>query len=426
MVFSPKIIAWRFLTKNPVGRVALIAYQGNKNKGMENPIFRKFSLLRRRNPGEHCWVMFAIVPENSGFPVYDSELLKQPCFIDRNLPHYFIWITPIKSEIQNFLKYYHILENLRLREMVLVDLNNLMGEGPQLRMYYHNMYGIHSPPAGIERTELWNRIESNCFNELGKISKNASKLNKYFWSSSIKSSRFNDFSRQGYRRIAHLTDLNGFLAFWALQDVSAYKFRYNWPFHTIPPVKRLGQRQANGATFILSEVRSYSFVSCYKTKSNFDILSALTSPLEGISWTLLASGFATVVIIMTALHTKVISDGVLLIIGISLENSVLLSRSIYEATFRREKHYLTGIYIIVAIWIVLVGSILTNWYKTWFTMEMIIPTIHQSPWESVMNVDGIRIMIPFYISMMIINCLALNTLDINCSTWKFFIDVLKE
>lgn len=122
--------------------------------------------------------------------------------------------------------------------------------------------------------------------------------------------------------------------------------------------------------------------SCHKVKSVFDIALALSSPFDIVSWAYLGTSFAIVIVILTALHRKVVSDDVLILVGISLENSVLSSRTIYEAIIRTERHRMIGLYVIISIWTLLIGTILTNWYKTWFTMEMIIPMKYQSPWET--------------------------------------------
>ncbi|OXA42469.1 hypothetical protein Fcan01_23000 [Folsomia candida] len=183
-----------------------------------------------------------------------------------------------------------------------------------------------------------------------------------------------------YRRVANFTTISGFLAYWILQDVLTYNFFNITPIHFIRGIRRftwwLDER---GLQYYIYDAQIFSFVSCYKTRSTTAMLSALTSPFDDTIWTCLGIGFAMVVLILRIVWKKVISDSVYLVIGITVENSVLASNSINKSRLREKRHLSIGPYTIVAVWILLVGTILTNWYKTIFTMEMIVPTIYKSP-----------------------------------------------
>ncbi|OXA48591.1 hypothetical protein Fcan01_16124 [Folsomia candida] len=134
MIFTPKTFAWSSLTKPTISPVALLEYEGFSNLGSENAIIHKFSLQRRRNPSPHCWATFAILPENSGFFDNNQPFLSQPCFVEAYRPfQFFIWMTTKKFVIEKFLTEFIVLQGLGLREVVIVDLNNLMETGTHLR-----------------------------------------------------------------------------------------------------------------------------------------------------------------------------------------------------------------------------------------------------------------------------------------------------
>ncbi|OXA54629.1 putative RNA-directed DNA polymerase from transposon BS, partial [Folsomia candida] len=244
--------------------------------------------------------------------------------------------------------------------------------------------------------------------------KNVSKFNKYYWSTYSSFAGANllnvrqlfdhkdvgriKHSTLEYRRLANLTSFHGFLSFWLLQDVIDHNFTNYMPLHFITPIRRLGVEAHRGLHFIMYDVRTYSFVSCYQTSLNSDMLNTLTSPFDRVSWALLVTCFSTVVLILTAVLSncgEISSDRIFLVVGLTLESSVLVSRTIYEARFLRNRHESVGLYTIIAVWILLVGTVLTNWYKSCFTIEMIVPRTYHSPWTSVTDVEGVRILVPF-------------------------------
>lgn len=134
-------------------------------------------------------------------------------------------------------------------------------------------------------------------------------------------------------------------------------------------------------------------MSCFGTKVKSAWLGALVSPFDYATWAYMGMCFTTVVLILTYMFTRYISDATFLTVGITLENSV--SFSTYETRFRQKAYPTYGICTVIAIWTIFVGTLLTNWYKSIFMMEMIVPTVHESPWVSVVDVDRIRLLMPF-------------------------------
>lgn len=81
--------------------------------------------------------------------------------------------------------------------------------------------------------------------------------------------------------------------------------------------------------------------------------------------------FVIVVLILTSVLKRYTSDGLFLVVGLVLENSGL---SMYDTRCRQNGYPNFGMGTLVALWTILIGTILVNWYKTCFTMEMIVPS----------------------------------------------------
>ncbi|OXA47179.1 hypothetical protein Fcan01_18008 [Folsomia candida] len=423
MLFTSKNFVWEVTNKASSAPIIFLNYDTRRTSRLGSIIYRKFSLQRRRNFAPHCWATSTILPENEYFTQnrkHPDFIGLQRCFIDFNIwSQYFILVTNVPSAIQKYVKSEFVLSRLSLKEVIIVDITHFVGNGQKLDMNYYNIYYTMSPSVGIDYSEPWYQIDclpSDCFKQLTEIGKNVSRLNKYSWYTyssfdgrntrnvrdlfghtdigSIQLSTHDE-----YRRLANLTSFHGFLSFWILQDVVDHNFTNYTPLHYFTPIRRLSPDNHRGINFIIYDLHSYSYVSCYKVSSNSGILNTLTSPFDRASWTLLGICCITVVAILTSVvsncSNSVFSDSIFLVAGLTMESSVLLSRRIFEARFFGNKHESIGLYTIVGLWMILVGTILTNWYKSCFTIEMIVPRIYESPWTSVTDVEGIRILMPF-------------------------------
>ncbi|OXA39276.1 hypothetical protein Fcan01_25880 [Folsomia candida] len=334
------------------------------------------------------------------FDIKYMNLMSTTSFVHNHLAfQYYIFVTAAKHEIQEYFRKLESLEMFGLKQVVIIDMEYLLEDTLLLRMHYHNIYFIEKPSVGIESSAPWYQIHcvaSECVNKLEQIGKNVSNLNKYFWSTVTAFGQKIELSglksiTNGSRKVA---SFHGFLASWIFQDVLKHDLTHVRPLYSFTPIIRLNNWGSTWNIFFLHDVQTYSFVSCHQTRSNSDILTTLSSPLDDWSWALLATHFTWVVLILILLPKQLNSDGILLMIGISLENSVL-SGSIYKAKFKPTKYPLIGLNTFIGVWTLLVGTILTNWYKSIFTMEMIVPTMYRSPWTTVMDVEGIRILMPF-------------------------------
>ncbi|OXA46078.1 hypothetical protein Fcan01_19157 [Folsomia candida] len=387
--------------------IILIVYDQNTSSTTGFTITHKFSLQARRNPSFFCWATINILPEKGGgFDKKNLYFMLQPSYIGANwASQYFIFVTTIPRVVQEHVRTLAVSVSLVLREVLIVDVKSLLKDSA---ISYHNIYHIKAPVGGLEKSREWYHIAglpSECFNRISSVSKNISNLNKYFWGMQQTFSRkvtdiryiFKLFDvpriSNSLHRIAKITSFDGFLAFWILQDVLTYKVNTVFLRHRIPPIARLTEYmgQQERFTFFNYDIQSFSFVSCYQIKSNSTtIFSGITSPFDSLSWTAIGISFIIVVLILTVTRGKFVSDGFFFIIAISLESSVPSSGA---ASLSKQK--CSGSYFIIILWTFLVGTISSNWYKTAFTMEMIVPTMYTSPWKSVVDVEGSKILIPF-------------------------------
>ncbi|OXA41038.1 hypothetical protein Fcan01_24265 [Folsomia candida] len=194
-----------------------------------------------------------------------------------------------------------------------------------------------------------------------------------------------------YRYIANLTSFNGFVAFWLLEDMMKHDYLKFDPRHSIPPIMKRPTYKFLGLIFVAHDIQKFSYLSCYQVKwTNSVILSELMAPYDIGVWLCILASLIAVIVLLIASLDNFISRGILLTVGICLENSVLG----YLSTYKSIK-YRVGVCTLITTLALLGGTLLSNFYKTYFTLEMIVPKMYQSPWNSVMNVEEIKILMPF-------------------------------
>ncbi|OXA36974.1 hypothetical protein Fcan01_28257 [Folsomia candida] len=408
------------------GPIISLVYDTNTSLVTGKTIQEKFSVARRRNKAAHCWATITILPEKAGLSK-EKEYFKfvgRPCFIDRTWrSHYFILITGFKHDItlNNWMDLY-VFDFLGVIELILVDINQ--NHSSLLQYKYHNIYynlsiplinelreHIRIPTIEMEQSEAWYHVECSqrdCFDSFSQLGKKLSLRGKYFWT--VEQLTFENIAklsdsldqiadkskpntRHVYKNLADAISFHKFLSFVILQDVLIYGFIGKRPYHIFEDMWRLSMFPTGGYAFVIHDVKTYSFVSCFGARLNSTMLDALSSPFDNTSWAYMGISFITVVLVFTSILTRCSSNAILLVIGISLENSVSLSA--FEAKFRQKAYSMVGVNTLYAIWTIMVGTVFTNWYKTLFTMEMIIPTVYKSPWTGLLEVEGIRILLPF-------------------------------
>ncbi|OXA54893.1 hypothetical protein Fcan01_11646 [Folsomia candida] len=184
ILYIPNKFIWAFSTTPNFGPIILLDYDIKGDNMNEDSLGNKFSIQRRRNPKHHCWATFTMLPEkNSLLQERFFKLMGLPRVIGENWrSQYFILFTAIPSIKQYLCHLYH---NIRLREVIVVDVATLLKYTPLLEMHYQNVYHLETPPLGIRRSEEWYKIDclpSECCYLLNIVGKNVSKLSKYFWS----------------------------------------------------------------------------------------------------------------------------------------------------------------------------------------------------------------------------------------------------
>ncbi|OXA42519.1 hypothetical protein Fcan01_22890 [Folsomia candida] len=139
---------------------------------------------------------------------------------------------------------------------------------------------------------------------------------------------------------------------------------------------------------------SFSFVSCYKVKSDMFILSGLATPFDATSWISILFMVTVMALILTLLRRSSRSDGIYVMICLVLENSIPWNIKLFEERFP-PKSRVFGVRVLLGVWILTSGSCLTNWYKTSFTMDMIVPALYAPPWETWLDIEGMEALLPF-------------------------------
>ncbi|OXA48543.1 hypothetical protein Fcan01_16195 [Folsomia candida] len=278
-----------------------------------------------------------------------------------------------------------------LREAVIVTIRTT--NDFVTRIEYHNAYHM----TGIYSSQRWYRIDcrptDDCFMLIKSVGRNVSERNKYFWSSSVhkdtKIMRINDVlstvdlgkvraSRNGHLEIANLLTFNGFISYWILQDVIPYNITHvGWASHSFPPVQKPPSHHiAHRITYISLGPQRFSYVTCYEVQPiNSGHLYALVTPFDWATWACIVISFLLCLVICLFITAK---NGLFNIDGMAMGDSF------------------SGVRMLIAIRVILVGTVLSNWYTTIFTMEMIVPVTYVSTWNNlVQDVEGLQVMIPF-------------------------------
>ncbi|OXA54460.1 hypothetical protein Fcan01_10994 [Folsomia candida] len=397
----------------------------------------RISMTRRTNVKGHCWSFITLFPENylelinkrvADFSYALSDLLRKSYHIDRVLykPQYIVWLTLNRSELQNSIT------NLGLNSISQYGSHNLVFISAkmtpygnvaiemakfQLEIHCYNRYF----PAPLGNSSLpWVTIScrinfhlSSCFNQLSTFTRDVSHLNKFFWTVEawrnttksglgmdldvIKYVKDKFFSRNRKSNndleIARLTTFDAFIGFWIFSDVlqtSEFKLVQNLgTLHYLPVNQEFRLAAHNFHSVIPIRLKSWSFLSCHGVGHHTSAFAQLFTPFQKIAWVFVAF---SIFVILTFLNVpKFDSCVTFLVVGIILENSVLLS---YDEMLPRNwrKH---SFRVCSGFFSLIFGTLLTNWYKTSFTKEMIIPTEQTAPWRTIFDIKNLTFYIPY-------------------------------
>ncbi|OXA48214.1 hypothetical protein Fcan01_16970 [Folsomia candida] len=404
-------------------------------------------IARRKNIIGHCWSFIILFPENdltrslSGKSrthfVTDLILhfIKKPYYVETiRLPQYIVWLTKLAPHFQYLLQatsvdmislfgsYNFVLVSVR------VDLYGELGlvaeSGEDLPcLYCYNRYYSNS----VKNISLpWLRI--NCshakqfsfFEDLSKFIESISHLNKYFWEvdawinitsnasnkdtnviKTIKRTYFTQpVTNVDHLKIAKLTTFNEFLGFWVFQDLlfnivntsEKYPQRKVYSIekmHNLYPLGELSYAPDVYHSIIPIELKFWTFLSCSGVGYHTSPLKQIFTPFQTNVWI----GITVIILILISLLVSVQLDVrlVFLMAGILLENSVLIP---YEKKISGRKFH-TGFKIMLGSYSILFGTVLTNYYKTSFTKEMIIPVKQTAPWQTILDIKNFTFYIPY-------------------------------
>lgn len=132
----------------------------------------------------------------------------------------------------------------------------------------------------------------------------------------------------------------------------------------------------------------FRIVSCYQVGIQDSQFRALSDPLDGPTWTLMVTSFTAVILFFALIP----DSNWFITLGVLLENSVVGEP---KSVTRGMPGYTTGVEAVLLLWTVLVGTVLTNWYKSAFTIDMIRPVAVLAPWENITGFKNVRMAMRF-------------------------------
>lgn len=415
----------------------LIQNARTPNVSLNWNISNRFSVARRLIPSHHCWAYLTLFPERDpsfADTTMTGKLSDQSLDETRTIEKYFnakpfmmsefvshqyiIFLTEQRLKIQTFLN--NILLKGRyvfgLREILIINvapesISQSFDADCLFNIYYQNVYRLEEDDHKQYASNAWWHIvtcspgdQEKCYKNIVHVANVVADRNKYFWTLNLlieertRTLLKNSSKEKGnLHRIANQTTFRDFMTFLVFEEMLSHDDKYISFSHSFYGKGELliAPRSTRAITqFTLEEVESLSFVSCYQVKPYSSWVSVLSSPFDKSSWISLSVCFAAVAAILSWFPSGRLNlIGAFVLMGISLENSVL---GVYQKKLlvcRWNRFF--GLAILIGGWTMLCGTLLTNWYKTVFTMEMILPVRYPPPWTSVMNIDKLEVIMPF-------------------------------
>lgn len=309
---------------------------------------------------------------------------------------------------QGFPGWRNKLVDFRLFEILIIEIGQVPGRVVNaLHLKYFNTYHHSGLVVAGKPSQRWYTIEclshdgAQCFRSAQIVGKDINELSKYFVEITLYRGRKDVESkvRKWYDRgceerelheIVKLTKLSELASFWSFQDASKYSNLNITPRHRTPAPQDNPDMEY---TYVTGSVESFSFVSCYKVKSDLFILSGLTNPFHTITWLFNFFMLLIMVLILTLLPRTLRTDGAYVVICILLENSGLGNVKLFQERFPAKSNVF-GVRLLLWVWILMSGTVLTNWYKTSFTLEMIVPVMYASPLETWLDIPDMEALLP--------------------------------
>ncbi|OXA40832.1 hypothetical protein Fcan01_24232 [Folsomia candida] len=385
-----------------------------KLNGVTNSVPRmrgKAASRRKWRGAPYCWAFFVVEPTKKQLEVIPLDNFLPPFITQTSRPQFIILITErssqasVKSWIDNHTSYSTMM--FWSRELIFAYLwENRTGT----TFSYHNKYysktvsNTSEPWISVECHNL-DVIRDTCFPKISTVSEQLSKLNKYYWrpfdrdEPTFAYSKFhrlheellkNGETKWFFENLASSTTIDEFLCIWILEDVLRHEMLPLAGGDQINAAFIVGSLNFNTfySDIILLRTKSLKFLSCHQVGHHVSTFGPLFSPFDGETWLCILLSFTlTSLLISLLLKSYSVLSGAFLPFGILVESSVLSGINLSKVNA-------TACHLLIGIWVVMIGTVLTNWYKTSFTMEMIVPEDVTAPWRTFIDVADFNFFIP--------------------------------
>lgn len=140
-------------------------------------------------------------------------------------------------------------------------------------------------------------------------------------------------------------------------------------------------------SFMLESIKPSRVISCHQVRPRQDALNVLLSPFDLSGWILIITSFSVTAGLFALISQKATSTSIFFMYRVCLENSDEL---------KFEGKHNTSFRMIVTVWLLFIGTVLTNWYKSAFTMDMILPTKYTKPWHGITDLTDFKFIMPLF------------------------------
>lgn len=319
-----------------------------------------------------------------------------PPFVARTFAvQYIVWVTNYPMELVIGSSAIGGMSDLKRHLTFPVTL---ISNSTWLTVYYVNHYYARNTKTMFPERIPTTCPLSECLRTIESITISISRLNRFFWRArdwreeSIRLTA--KFSKGNPYRVINLTSsFSEFMALWIFDGIENMTIPNPLGIFTFASSRRLLyiSDQISAKDVILLGWKNLNFLSYYAVGRHISTFGELISPFDMTTWTMLAFSFILVSIFLGRLTTRertvFDSSGPLVSVGIMLEASTLGGVE-FNLLGKRGN---VGFRLILLLWVFPVGTVLRNWYKTYFTFEMIVPAEITAPWRSFVDVEGFKL-----------------------------------
>lgn len=348
------------------------------------------SFVSRKNTGKFCYAFVFILPDFEN-PSKREELsratkilwklhLSSPFVLETFVMQYFVCVTNFPMELIIHSSTLGGMSDLR-GHLIFPTINNVAN----LNFHYLNNYFDPITEKLLPARIPISCLSFDCFAAIDSTTNLICRLIRLFWSYEAWWDLEESIPRVGHvksqlaknnpHRVVNLSSsFAEFMALWLFAGIENLTVPNTRVIFKFTPSRILLYKPNYTMDVVFLERETLNFLSCYAMGRRISTFGALVSPFDATTWLTLAFSLVLVSISLGRLLTSEennvnLSFAPLVSFGVMLESSTMGGIE-FNLLGKRGN---VGFRLVLIVWVLSVGTVLTNWYKSNFTLEMIVP-----------------------------------------------------